>query len=233
MTWLESLDDPVAGPFGSARVSRVDGRIQVDPPVFEPLPGIPASDVHDAALRLENAATGQQPLVCPAGRRRCATAARTSSIPLAWIGCGSGPPRPGPSWLDTRPLGLVGPSSDPRLLVAAGLDWFPYIGGPSVPSPAAAGAPGAWRTGSSQRFALVEVPLTALTSGSTAPGRAAAHRPDRVPGRARRARLAGRDAPAHARRRRSRRRPHPATRRCSPTLPRSSTRTCWTANSAG
>ncbi len=91
-------------------------------------------------------------------------------IPLAWIGCGSAPPRPGPSWLDTRPLGLVGPTSDPRLLVAAGLDWFPYIGGPSVPSPAAAGAPGAWRTGSSGRFALAEVPLTAITSGSNARG---------------------------------------------------------------
>ena len=168
VTWLESLDDPVAGPFGSARVSRVDGRIRIDPPVFEPLPGIPASDVHDAALRLENAATGQQPLYAPLGDVD-ADGCADIVIPLAWIGCGSGPPRPGPSWLDTRPLGLVGPSSDPRLLVAAGLDWFPYIGGPSVPSPAAAGAPGAWRTGSSQRFALVEVPLTALTSGSTAP----------------------------------------------------------------
>ena len=31
VTWLESLDDPVAGPFGSARVSRVDLDPAVDP----------------------------------------------------------------------------------------------------------------------------------------------------------------------------------------------------------
>jgi hypothetical protein len=168
VTWLESLDDPVVGPFGSARVRRVDGRIQVDPPVFEPLPGIPQPDVRDAALRLENAATGEQPLYAPVADVD-ADGCTDIVIPLAWLGCGSAPPRLGPSWLDTRPLGLVGPASDPRLLVAAGLDWFPYIGGPSVPSPAAAGEPGAWRTGSSGRFTLVEVPLTAITSGSNAP----------------------------------------------------------------
>ena len=156
MTWLESLDDPVAGPFGSARVSRVDGRIQVDPPIFQPLPGIAASDTHDAALRLESAATGQQPLYAPVADLDL-DGCTDIVIPLAWIGCGA-PPRPGPSWLDTRPLGLVGPSSDPRLLVAAGLDWFPYLGGPSVPSPAAAGAPGAWRSGSSQRFGSPKSP---------------------------------------------------------------------------
>jgi hypothetical protein len=127
---------------------------------------IPASDVHDAAIRLENAATGQQPLYAPLGDID-ADGCADIIIPLAWIGCGTAP-RPGPSWLNTRPLGLVGPASDRRVLVASALDWFPYVGGPSVPSPAAAGAPGAWRSGPSQRFVLAEVPLTAITSGSNA-----------------------------------------------------------------
>ena len=166
VTWLESLDDPVAGPVGSSRVTRVGGRIQVEPPTFEPLAGLPQPDVRDAALRLENAANSQQPLYAPLGDID-ADGCADIVVPLAWIGCGSAPPRPGPSWLDTRPLGLVGPASDRHVLVAEALDWFPYLGGPSAPSPAAAGAPGAWRSGPSQRFVLDEVPLTAITSGTT------------------------------------------------------------------
>ena len=115
------------------------------------------------------------------------TAARTSSS--RWPGSAAvAPPRPGPSWLDTRPLGLVGPSSDPRLLVAAGLDWFPYVGGPSVPSPAAAGRA---RSVADRFVGAVRARRSRPDRdhvGIERPRRAAAHRPDRVPGRARRLR---------------------------------------------
>jgi len=164
VSWLESTGD-ASPPFGTARVVRVDGRIQVAQRSVQPFPDGSASDARDAALSLENAAFGQQPLYAPIGDID-ADGCADIVIPLAWIGCGS-EPRPGPSWLATRPLGLVGPSSDRRVLVAAGLDWFPYSGGgASVPSPAAAGPAGAWRSGSSGRFMLVEVPPTAITSGS-------------------------------------------------------------------
>ncbi len=166
VTWLESTGDASPEPFGSAQVVRVDGRIQVVRRSVQAFPAGSASDGRDAALSLENAAFGQQPLYAPLGDID-ADGCADFVIPLAWVGCGSAP-RPGPSWLATRPLGLIGPSTDRRVLVAAGLDWFPYSGGaPSVPSPAAAGAPGAWRSGASGRFVLVEVPLTAITSGST------------------------------------------------------------------
>ncbi len=195
VTWLESTDDSSIDSFGSARVTRVDGRIHVGEPLLQPLADVPGPDIHDAALRLENAATGQQPLYAPLADVD-ADGCADIVIPLAWIGCGSAPPRPGPSWLDSRPLGSVGPSSDRRVLVAQALDWFPYVGGPTVPSPAAVGAPGAWRSGASQRFVLVEVPPAAITSGSNAPVGRTAHRPDRVPGWGRRVSVAGRDAPA-------------------------------------
>jgi hypothetical protein len=165
VSWLESTGDAGAAEFGSARLVRVDGTIQVDLRGVQAFPGGSASDGPDAALSLENAAFSQQPPYAPLADID-ADGCADIVIPLAWIGCGS-VPRSGPSWLDTRPLGLVGPSSDRRVLVAAGLDWFPYSGGaPAVPSPAAAGAAGAWRSGSSQRFVLVEVPLSAITSGS-------------------------------------------------------------------
>ena len=59
--------------------------------------------------------------------------------------------------------------------------------------------------------------------GIERPGRAAAHRPDRVPGRARRASAGRPGRVCSSALYRSRRPSHPATRRCSPTLPRSST----------
>jgi hypothetical protein len=166
VSWLDSTGDASHESFGTARVVRVDGRIQVAQRSVQPFPEGSASDARDAALSLENAAYSQQPLYAPLGDID-ADGCADIVIPLAWIGCGS-EPRPGPSWLATRPLGLVGPSSDRRVLVAAGLDWFPYSGGGgSVPSPAAAAPAGAWRSGASGRFVLVEVPLSAITSGSS------------------------------------------------------------------
>ena len=128
------------------------------------------------------------------------TAARTSSIPLAWIGCGSAPPRPGPSWLDTRPLGLVGPSSD-RTCARRGrrsIGFRTSVARRSRrrPPPARPGRGGPVRRSGSS---LVEVPLTAITSGSNAPS--AQPHIDRTVSQDGHveSRLAGRDASAHAR----------------------------------
>ena len=232
MTWLESLDDPVAGPFGSARVSRVDGRIQVDPPVFEPLPGIPASDIHDAALRLENAATGQQPLYAPVADLD-ADGCADIVIPLAWLGCGSAPPRPGPSWLDTRPLGLVGPSSDPRLARRGRARLVSVHRWPVGP---VAGRRRRARRVADRFVGAVHArrsPTDRDHVGIERLRRAAAHRPDRVPGRARRASAGRPGRVCSCALHRSRRPSQPATASLLTDLPRSSMRTCWTANSAG
>jgi hypothetical protein len=66
VSWLESTGD-AAGRFGSARVTRVGGRIHVDEPTIQPFPEGSASDSRDAALSLENAAFSQQPLFGPLG----------------------------------------------------------------------------------------------------------------------------------------------------------------------
>jgi hypothetical protein len=80
-------------------------------------------------------------------------------LPAATAGClGTGAIRPGPAWLNSQPLGVVGGADDPHLLVAEGLDWYPYQEGPFPPIPSAA-APGAWRGGWVQPFYLAEVAL--------------------------------------------------------------------------
>ena len=192
-----------------------------------------ASDSRDAALSLENAAFSQQPLYAPAGRhrrRRLRGHRRPAGLDRLRI-ARRGPGRAGSilarsDWSVRRRIR--------RVLVAAGLDWFPYSGGgPSVPSPAAAGAPGAWRSGASGRFVLVEVPLTAITSGSNvAVGQPQIGRTASQDGVIE-LRLATRDPSARPRRTGHGDHPMPATRRRSPTLPGSSTRMCWTGSSAG
>lgn len=167
VTWVKSTDDGIADQVGVARITKVGGVIGVDGRILGPLPGVPTTETHDIAVRIENVAMSQQPtsaLLADIDGDGCADIV----APLAWIGCETPEMRRGPSWLDTRPLGLVGDAGDRRVLVAAALDWYPYPGGPQAPTPAAASPPGAWRSVSGQRFVLAEVPVATVTSGSDA-----------------------------------------------------------------
>ena len=170
VTWARATDDRTDPVLGVARVTRVDGSMEVDPVTVRTSPDLPAGDFAEAVARVEAAAMGQQPLpsvLADVDGGGCADVV----VPLMWVGCETGEVQRGPSWLDSRPLGLVGTGPDRRLLVAAGLDWYPYLGGPQAPAPLAARAPGAWRSGPSPRFVLAEVPLGAIRS---APGPAIA-----------------------------------------------------------
>ena len=94
VTWLESLDDPVAGPFGSARVTpgrRQDPGRSTDLPavaghrgIGHPRRGAPARERRDRAAAA----------LCPGGATSMRTAARTSSS--RWPGSAAGPRRRGP-----------------------------------------------------------------------------------------------------------------------------------------
>ena len=81
---------------------------------------------------------------------------------------GTGAIRPAPAWLNSRPLGLVGTPEDSRLLVADGLEWYPYEEGPVPPVPSAAG-PGGWRGGWVQPFFLAEVATPLDVQGAPVP----------------------------------------------------------------
>jgi hypothetical protein len=79
-------------------------------------------------------------------------------VPFVVAPCrGLGALEAGPAWLATTPLTAYETGAGRTLLVALGLDWRSG-GDPIDPSPAAGGAPGAWRHGASARFSLQEVP---------------------------------------------------------------------------
>ena len=167
--WLQRADDPAGSGIATARLTRVDGSLRVDEGGVRPVPDVSAEDFEAAHAWILTTALTQAPspvLVADLDLDGCADI----SAPLVSIGCaGSGPIERGPAWLDSRPIGIVGDSSDRRLLVAAGVDWFPYVGGPMGPSPAAGRPPGAWRYGPSNRFVLAEVPLPATGATLSAP----------------------------------------------------------------
>jgi hypothetical protein len=80
-------------------------------------------------------------------------------LPTATADClGTGAIQPGPAWLNARPLDAYETPDGPRLLVAEGLEWYPYEEIPIPPIPSAA-ALGAWRAGWVQPFFLAEVAL--------------------------------------------------------------------------
>ena len=80
--------------------------------------------------------------------------------PLLTTGCGTGAdasPTIGPAWFATQPLATYDVRNRRELLIAATIEWRPEGGIPRAPTPAAAGAPGAWRHGPSVAFVLSEV----------------------------------------------------------------------------
>ena len=89
--------------------------------------------------------------------------------PMLWIGCGRDGPQRGPSWLATRPLALVGDGADRRVLVAARLDWHPYLGGGQGPRPGSGRPARRVADGWVVAFVLAEVPLATVTAASDAP----------------------------------------------------------------
>jgi len=167
--WLQRANDPASSGITTARLTRVDGSLRVDEAAARPLPGVSTDDLEAARALIQSTALNQYPapvLIADLDLDGCADI----SAPLVSIGCaGSGSIERGPTWLDSRPIGVVGESSDHRLLVAVGVDWYPYFGGPIAPSPAAGRPPGAWRYGPSNRFVLAEVPLPSTDATLSAP----------------------------------------------------------------
>ncbi len=142
----------------SVSLERVAGSLTETGTTSTPVPGLSADENTALMLRMNNVASIQTPPVSLA-----ADVNRDGCLDLVLLGivadcAGTGPIRPGPAWLNTRPLGVVGTPDDPHLLVAEGLDWYPYAGGGTPPSPGAS-APGWWRNGGIEAFFLAEVPL--------------------------------------------------------------------------
>ena len=134
--------------------------------------------------------------VCPAGRHRRRRlrghrgAAGLDRLRDARDATRAVVARHAPARARRRRRRIAGCSSRPAL------DWYPYLGGPQAPTPAAAGPPGAWRSVSGQRFVLAEVPLATAHVRVGCRRRRSGDPPDRVEGRGRRVRLAGRHAAA-------------------------------------
>lgn len=78
-------------------------------------------------------------------------------LPGTLVTCADGGIRPGPAWVATRPLALVGAASEARILIAAGIDWPADGGLPATPDPWAGGVDGRWRWGPSAPFTLAEL----------------------------------------------------------------------------
>ena len=114
------------------------------PATSQVLPDVPPDELEGAFSRLQNAELSQQPLLAWSGDVD-GDGCPEILAPLVRAGClGTGDVQPGPLWLDTRPLVIIGPPDDRRLLAAVGLVWFPSSMSPRIyPAPAAAGAPGA------------------------------------------------------------------------------------------
>ena len=158
-----AADAQVTG-VGIAHVTRVHGHIQVSDGPIRSTPWASQLELSASAMYLRGAGLRGAPPVlqgdldgdgCP-----------ELVVPLIVIGCdGTKDPEPGPAWVATRPLSLVGGGSDRALLVAEGLDWFPYPSGTVVLSPLATYPDGAWRVAEPTPFVLAEVPMTAGGSG--------------------------------------------------------------------
>ena len=78
-------------------------------------------------------------------------------VPGIVVGCAAGDVQPGPAWVATRPLALVGEGSDARILVASGMAWSTDGALPMLPDPSAGGVDGRWRWGASAPFTLAEL----------------------------------------------------------------------------
>lgn len=163
VTWAGWNDE--SGPSGvwHSRIHRVDGSLSLAK--TEPSLLLPPDEFEGVFWRLQNAELSQHPSLAWTGDVD-GDGCPEVVAPLVRAGClGAGEAVLGSPWLGTRPLAVVGPAGDRRLLAALGREWYPYVGGPIVPAPAAAGAPGAWRHGPSTSFSLAELRLPTGASG--------------------------------------------------------------------
>jgi hypothetical protein len=165
---LHSLDEPTGAGVTVTRLTRVDGAIHIDQALRRPLAWMNYETMGAAVAYLRDSAWPDQPPVtmtdvdgdgCP-----------DLLAPRVFIGCmGTGAIEPAPSWTATRPLTVLAPGLGRALLVADGLDWYAGFSGPTAPSPAAVHPVGAWRSASSSRFVLAEVPIGAVGASPRIP----------------------------------------------------------------
>jgi hypothetical protein len=166
VTWAGSIVDGSDPLLWFARISRERGSLRRDGVTLVPPGDVPPDELGAVLPMLHEAELSQQPPLAWAGDLD-GDGCPEILAPLVHAGClGTGVVSAGSLWLGTRPLAVVGPTQDRRLLAALGYDWYPYIGGPTVPAPAAAGAAGAWRHGPSNLFSLAELPLPTVADRS-------------------------------------------------------------------
>ncbi len=168
VAWASTAEEASAARIGVARLSKTGGTIAVDPGAWHAVRDATQDDIQVAIARMQSAAFDQASTsgwVADVDGDGCPDIV----APMLWMGCGTDGPHRGASWLASRPLALVGDEADRRVLVAARLDWQPYLGGGQGPTPAAASKPGAWRTFGSSPFVLAEVPLATVTASTDAP----------------------------------------------------------------
>jgi hypothetical protein len=161
VSWLQirTLIEPGQFGIGFTRLARVDGSLSAGPTTSQALPDVPSDELHEAFSRLQNAERSQLPPLAWSGDLD-GDGCPEILAPLIRAGClGTGDAGLGPSWVSTRPLTVVGPAGDRRLLAAQGLEWYPFADGPGAPAPSAAGASGAWRQGPTGPFTLAELPV--------------------------------------------------------------------------
>jgi hypothetical protein len=177
VSWLRMYYAPGQFGVGSARITRVDGSLSVGTSTSQALPDVPPDELEGGISRFQDIERSQ-------GSLQVWTADLDGDgcpevvAPLVRAGClGTGDVAPGPLLLDTRPLAVIGPAGERRVLTALGLmpvpglglAQFPFEGGLFVPAPAAAGAAGAWRSGPSATFALTELPMPTGAVGPVTP----------------------------------------------------------------
>ena len=145
------------------------GEIVVTTPASMELPGLPSTRGELGRLLMQDAATLQQ---APQVWRGDLDGDGCPEVlaPLVTAECdGQRSLRAGALWLATRPLTTFDVGANRELLVAPAMDWDPVLGRPIAPTPAAAGAPGAWRHGPSVRFVLSELRAGDATYFATYP----------------------------------------------------------------
>ena len=181
VTWVAPLAGSAAS-LRTARIERARGSLAIAGTQVLPLPDL-EPDARDRALaRMRIMAMNQLPSAGWTGDLD-GDGCPELVLPLVIADCTTARPAvPGPSWLNSRPLADVGTPSAPRLLVAEGLEWYPYQESPLPPSPLAA-SPGWWRAGWFQPFYLAEMSLP--LDGAVPTGRGARHRQPHRPRRIR------------------------------------------------
>ena len=130
LTWAATAEEAGTARIGVTRLTKVGGAITLEQGPLQAVRDVPdGGDILAAVTRVaDGAAYGQlasSAMLADVDGDGCADIV----VPLMWIGCGTDGPQRGPSWVASRPLGLVGDGADRRVLVAAGLDWSPYLGG--------------------------------------------------------------------------------------------------------